>query len=183
MTSIIDDLAKDHARFRRFLVAFRDEVARLARRDDPDLRLLELLATYFAQFPDELHHKKEDIIYERLEEKARNLRRPLENLHQQHDAISERAHRFAATMKALLSDQELPVSEIVAAGDDYIRLLSSHMEGEEEALFRPARALFTSSDWRQINEDIADLYALAINFEKAREVLRLEELLDNFLRN
>jgi hemerythrin-like domain-containing protein len=182
MTTIIDDLAKDHARFRRFLVAFRDDLAKLACREDPDLHQLDLLATYFARFPDELHHKVEDIIYARLEAAARNLRTPLENLRHQHAAISERAQRFAATMKALLNDEALPVREIAAAGDDYVRLLVWHMESEEEVLFRPAQALFTAADWRRVNEDISDLYAIAINYEKAREVLRLEERLDNSLR-
>lgn len=183
MAAIIDDLAKDHARFRRYLTSFREEIARLARGEEADFTLLQLLATYFSQFPDELHHKKEDIIYARLEARLRPQREVLENLHEQHAEISARAARFAQMMQAVLGEQEPPIARIIEEAESYAALLGQHMEREDRSLFAPAQTHFSDSDWEIVDGLTADLYADEINFEKAREVLRLEELLDNFLRH
>ncbi|MEX0645387.1 MAG: hemerythrin domain-containing protein [Parvularculaceae bacterium] len=182
MTTIIDDLAKDHARFRRYLISFREEIAKLARGEEADFALLQFLATYFSQFPDELHHKKEDIIYARLEARMRPQHDALENLHEQHAEISERAGRFAQMMRAVLGEQAMPIGHIVEEAESYAALLGHHMESEDRSLFEPARRQFSKSDWEIVNDGIADLYAVEINFDKAREVLRLEKLLDNFLQ-
>ncbi len=181
MSTIIDDLGRDHARFRRYLTAYKEEIKKLADGLNADFGLLERLAKYFSQFPDELHHKKEDIIYTRIEEKTRNKRRALADLHAQHEELSHRARHFANIMKSVLKDQELPVAQIVDAAENYTTILTAHMQNEEETLFDPARRLFNDNDWAYVNEQVSNLYALDINFEKARQVLEIEKLLDQYL--
>ena len=181
MTTIIDDLAKEHARFRRYLGWYRDEIDKLSR-GGVDYALLDRLARYFAQFPDELHHKKEDIVYARLEEKTRDRMQALENLHDQHIGLSDRARRFADIVGRVLIDQELPIERVVEAAGDYSTGLIAHMEGEEEILFEPARRLFTVEDWSLIHLEIGELYITGINLEKARRALALEHELDAYPR-
>ncbi len=181
MSAIIDELDKDHVRFRRYLTAFHAEIGKLADGRGPDYGLLENLAAYFSQYPDELHHKKEDIVYARLEENAQSKRRALEDLQAQHEELSHKARHFAEIVKNILSDQKLPVAQIVAAAEDYAAILSAHMQGEEETLFAPARRLFKAQDWSKADEDIADLYAKGVNFEKMRRIRDIEGILDTFL--
>ena len=178
MTTLVDDLEKDHRRLRRYLASYLGEIDKMARGEQADMRLLEFLATYFAQFPDELHHKKEDIIYSRLEAKSGARRAGLENLHEQHEHISTRARHFAEIVKAVLNDEELPVDRIVEEAKTYADILAKHMAGEEGSLFEPARELFTREDWEAVNDEIADLYAMDINFEKAKEAIRIDAFLD-----
>ena len=183
MASILDDLAEDHARFRRYLTSYREEIGKMANGESADVRLLELLATYFAQFPDELHHKKEDILYGRLEGKARPGDAPLDNLHEQHRVLSQQANHFAGVMEAVLNDAELPISNIVQEAEEYAAILTQHMQSEEASLFDPVRAAFSDSDWAAVEEALAALYALDINFEKVREVRAIEDLLDAFFND
>lgn len=182
MTTIIDDLAKEHARFRRYLGWYRDEIDRLSRGGEADYALLDMLARYFAQFPDELHHKKEDIVYARLEEKARGRTLSLHNLHDQHIELSDRARRFADIVGCVLIDQELPIERVIEAAGDYSAALIAHMDGEEEILFKPARGLFTVEDWSLIHLEIGEMYITGINLEKARQALALEQDLDACLQ-
>lgn len=181
MSTIIDDLEKDHMRFRRYLAAYQAEVDKLANGRESDFRLLEFLAKYFSQFPDELHHKKEDIIYSRLEAKAQGERITLENLHAQHEELSRQARHFADIMTNILNDQELPIEQVVAEAQKYAATLTAHMCGEEETLFKQARRFFKTEDWTRVNDQFADLYAVDINFEKARHIRDIERLLDSYL--
>jgi hemerythrin-like domain-containing protein len=180
--TIIDDLEKDHARFRKYLIWFHEEVGKLATGETPDYLLLNLLSTYFAEFPDELHHKKEDLVYWRLAEKARTKRVVLINLQDQHEELSKRAHRFADIVMSIINNEQLPIERIVEEAESYRRILSAHMAGEEDALFRPARSLLNKEDWWNIDQAIADLFAADINIQKARSVMALERSLNRYDR-
>lgn len=182
MTRLVEDLEADHARFRRYLVWFNEEVGKLAAGRRPDYLLLNQLATYFAEYPDELHHKKEDIIYARLAEKARARRVALENLHDQHAELSARANRFAEIVLMIINNEQLPVDDVVKEAAAYRDMLIAHMSGEEATLFKPARALLHENDWWEIEQEIGDLYADEINYEKARSVLAIEQWLDEYDR-
>lgn len=180
MTIIIDDLAREHARFRRYLGWYRREIEKLSRGNEPDYTLLDMLAHYFSQFPDELHHKKEDIIYGYLENAAPKGQRPLIDLHAQHVELSTRARRFAEMVENVLIDQELPIERVVKEAEEYSNALIAHMESEESSLFEPARRLLTTDDWSTIHEEISEMYVTGINLEKTRQVLSLEHELDAY---
>jgi hemerythrin-like domain-containing protein len=182
MTALIENLEADHKRFRRYLVLFSEEVRNLAQSDGPDYVLLNQLATYFAGYPDELHHKEEDIIYARLVAKARNRRVELINLQQQHAELSKRANHFSDIVLMILNNEQLPIEKIIEEAAAYRNILTAHMTGEEEALFRPARSLLNENDWWEIEQAIGDLYAEQVYYEKTRSILAIEKSLDEYDR-
>lgn len=174
MFDIISDLEEDHRRFRRYLVWLTDEIEAFGRGNDVDYFFLRMLARYFSEYPDELHHKKEDIIYAALTNKLRYARVPLANLHAEHEALSIRAGRFREIIHDIVNDQELPRARVVIEAREYKAQLGNHMMNEDVALFAPARKHLIASDWDAVNCAIADLYAKKINFDKARSVRELE---------
>ncbi len=182
MTALIEDLGKDHQRFRRYLVWFSEEIGVLASGGSPDYLLLNMLSTYFADYPDELHHKKEDILYWRVAEKARNKRVSLGNLQEQHIELSVRANRFADIVRSIINNEQLPIDHIVSEAVSYTEILTAHMSSEEDLLFRPARKLLSADDWWNVEQAIGDLLAEEINYEKGRSVLEIEQSLDRYLR-
>lgn len=182
MATLITDLEADHARFRRYLAWLNQEIGKLAAGTSPDYLVLNELATYFADYPDELHHKKEDIVYAHLAEKARRRDLALENLQEQHSELSGRAKRFAEIVLLIINNEQLPIAVIVEEASAYRTILTAHMSSEETSLFEPARTLLKKDDWWEIEQAIGDLYADEINFEKARSVLAIEKLLDSYGR-
>lgn len=181
MSALIENLEGDHKKFRRYLVLFNEEIRKLAQDSGPDYILLNQLATYFAGYPDELHHKEEDIIYAHLAVKARNRRVELLNLQRQHDELSKRADHFSEIVMLILNNEQLPIEKIVEAAETYSATLSAHMSGEESALFKPARSLLSQDDWWAIEQDISELYINDVNYEKARNVLAIESSLEEYL--
>ena len=182
MATLITDLEEDHARFRRYLAWLNQEIATLAAGQRPDYLLLNELATYFADYPDELHHKKEDIIYARLAEKARGKDIVLEKLQEQHVNLSVRAKRFAEIVMLIINNEQLPIAVIVEGAAAYRSILITHMSAAETSLFEPARTLLNNDDWWEIEQAIGDMYADEVNFEKARSVLAIEAMLDKYER-
>jgi len=181
METFLEDLESDHRRFRRYLVRLTGEIERLARGERPDYFLLNMLAQYFAAYPDELHHKKEDILYVALADKVRGSGLGLANIYADHESLSVRGKRFAEIVLLIINEQELPIGRIVDEAREYRELLGRHMSGEDQALFSPARRLFNKNDWDEVNDAVSDLFAEDINYEKARAVLELEQSIDEYL--
>ncbi len=184
MKTIIDDLICDHNKFRRFLNWYETEVNKLRSGDRPDYNLLEHLAEYFLLFPDELHHKKEDIIYDFLETKNDEFSKSaalgnqrLYNLRLEHITISDIAATFKKGVSQALSGQELPRDELVNHASTYIVALRRHINQEEEAFFPRALASLNESDWRKVNLALSDLLSEEVDIYKARYVLELEKSL------
>ncbi len=182
MNAIIDDLIADHQRFRKFLTHYERELDALRTGGEPDYGLLNDLAEYFSQFPDELHHKKEDIIYEFLiasdDERASSPSQGNErlfDLKSEHDTISRDASTFREGVKQVLAGEQLPRDQLSHFGTDYVLSLRRHMQGEETSFFPRALASISDEDWGVISARISDLSADKVDYEKTREILEIEK--------
>ena len=184
MSSIISGLVEDHKRFRYFLTKYERELDALRCGADPNYGLLNDLAEYFSLFPDELHHKKEDVIYDFLsdneDERATspsqgNAR--LHDLRSDHAVISKDAATFLEGMSQMLSGAQLPRDELSHYGSKYVLTLRNHMHHEEESFFPRALAVIRPAEWRVIAVKVDDLLSESVNVHKAREVLQIEKSL------
>ena len=182
MNSILNDLEHDHQRFRRYLIWLTDEVDRLSRGEQPDYTLLNMLAEYFSTYPDEIHHKKEDIIYAALAKKPHPAKLTLTNTRDEHETLGIHGKRFAEIVLQIIEGQQLPIDHIVDAAREYSDLLGRHMSSEEDVLFSPARQLFTKTDWDAISTTINRLLAEGTNSEKTNAILELEKSIDEYVQ-
>jgi nucleotide-binding universal stress UspA family protein/hemerythrin-like domain-containing protein len=123
--------------------------ALLARVDDPsgspDLALLRAMVFYIEQFPERLHHPKEDAyLFQRLRARTTDCNALLDELEQQHVAG---AKQFAA-MRATLNAGDMPAfSQQVR---EFAKQQWHHMSTEEKLVLPAASRFLTAEDWREI---------------------------------
>ncbi|MBT8471848.1 MAG: hypothetical protein HKN14_08865 [Marinicaulis sp.] len=184
MNAIITDLIDDHKRFRFLLTHYETHLDALRIGGEPNYRLLRDLAHYFSLFPDELHHKKEDIIYDFLASTEDHLSSSpsqgnarLHDIRTDHDVISADAAIFRKGIVQVLAGQQLPRDELSLYGSKYILTLRRHMQHEEESFFPRACASIKPEAWRTIIDRFNDLFAKEVDTHKAREVLDIEKSL------
>ena len=184
MNSVISDLVEDHKRFRFFLTRYERELDALRSGGDPNYSLLNDLAEYFSLFPDELHHKKEDIIYDFLieseDERSTSPSQGNERLHDlrsDHETISNDAATFRDGVAQVIDGQQLPRDELAHYGSKYVLTLRRHMQHEEESFFPRAIASINEDHWKSIVVRFSDLLGEEVDIAKAREVLALEQAL------
>lgn len=184
MSLIISDLIEDHKRFRYFLTMYERELEALRAGADPNYGLLNELAEYFSLFPDELHHKKEDVIYDFLSENEDeratspsqgNAR--LHDLRSDHAVISQDAATFREGVSQMLSGAQLPRDELSHYGSKYVLTLRNHMHHEEESFFPRALAVIGAADWKVITVKVEDLLSEDVDIHRAREILQIEKSL------
>lgn len=184
MNAIIQDLVKDHQRFRIFLSRYEHEVDALRAGSEPDYGILSDLAEYFCLFPDEFHHRKEDVIYDVIidSQDARALspsqgNARLRDLRAEHEKIATAAETFREGVAQATAGGQLPREELAHYASTYIMTQRRHMQEEESAFFPRALSIVDEGVWNHIRARIAEAFADDVNMVKAREVLSLEELL------
>lgn len=123
--------------------------ALLARVDDPaapaDPALLRAMLFYIEQFPERLHHPKEDAyLFRCLRARSAECDALIGELEQQHVAG---AARFAAMRGALDAGD---AARFAAELKDFAQLQWQHMAAEEKLLLPAASRLLRAEDWREI---------------------------------
>ena len=98
MARVLDDLHEDHKNIARVLALLNHELETLADAHSPDYELVEDIMRYVTGYPDTQHHPTEDIVFQRLEERApettADIAATLAEHHRLVEVVSEIAEPF-----------------------------------------------------------------------------------------
>src|SRR5262245_59462792 len=86
LSAILDE----HRYAERLLLLLEDEARRLKGRDVDPANLRSILE-YMTRFPDRFHHRREDLIFDRLEAKRPGLRKRTAHLRRSHETLGASA--------------------------------------------------------------------------------------------
>jgi hemerythrin-like domain-containing protein len=134
------------------------ELARMAQdaKVRPRFQVLRSMLRYMDEYPERLHHPKEnDHIFSRLVAREPSARLLVEELQAEHE---EGARLIRELERALLFFEEgwpAAASEFQQAVDAYADFHWKHMRKEEQQLLPLAERALTPEDWKAINEAFA----------------------------
>lgn len=154
MPEAIGKLKAEHRVFRRFLDLFDLELTAFEAGKSPRYELLDVLLDYFTSFPDEWHHRKEDLIYDALVIRSDLAGPALYDLRAEHERLAAGAKLFGEHISELRQGSDLPMDVIVETGTMYTRLLRNHMVKEDDVFFAMAERQLTPEDWRLVEHAI-----------------------------
>lgn len=118
----------------------------------PNATLMEAMMRYLQEFPDALHHPKEnDYLFRRLRERTSQAHAELDELERQHVRYTRLADELAALVDRYASGY-LPVAELEQGLANYSRTLWEHTGREEGVIFPLAQRHLTPADWAEIND-------------------------------
>ena len=122
----------------------------------PDFGVLRAMLFYVDEFPERLHHPKEDeLLFARLRERAPELVPVLDRLHHDH-AQGESAIR--GLEHALLAYEVMGESRraaFEAAAERYVGFYLEHMGIEEHEVLPAAQRCLTADDWAALDAAFA----------------------------
>ena len=160
-------ILKDEHRSISAVLAGLKDLARMANEalERPDFRVFRAMLRYIDEYPERLHHPKEDkYLFARLAERHPAAKPLLADLHAEHE---EGARRIRDLERSLLFlEDRWPVGgrDFLRLVDDYSQFHWNHMRKEENELIPSAQKHLGADDWNAIaeafagNEDpIADL--------------------------
>ncbi|MDD2692613.1 MAG: hemerythrin domain-containing protein [Simplicispira sp.] len=117
----------------------------------PDFALLQAIVSYVEQFPDKLHHPKEDqYLFPALRLRYPASATDLDILQDEHERGAAVTTRVVETLREYAADPAR-FEAFAQAVDDYANFHWAHMHREENVILPLAEAHLTPQDWTQIN--------------------------------
>lgn len=175
MTRAIDQLARDHRNMRQILAIIDEEMETYRQGGAPDFDLLRLIMDYTLNYPELVHHPRENAILACLSRRDSGGATELGDLMGEHRKLSELTHRLAAAIGNAERDTVMPRSWLEDLARDYSSRLRAHMADEEHRLFDRALALMTDEDWSDVDAQTRRLDDPLFGGKVADDYLRLHQ--------
>ncbi|MEX0758301.1 MAG: hemerythrin domain-containing protein [Tistlia sp.] len=150
MTALVQDILREHRGLKQVLALFEREVEAFEAGERFDAELWRLILDYLKDFPEQVHHPKEDLIYRRLMKRRSETAQALHDLEAEHVRLKATLERLAALAEAVERDVELPRGLLSGAARDFLAFQRSHMAKEEESFLPYAESHLTAHDWEVV---------------------------------
>ena len=134
------------------------ELARMAQdaRVRPGFQALRAMVRYIDEYPEKLHHPKEDqYLFARLVARAPETRLLVEELQAEHEESARMIRELERALLFLEEGWPAGAREFQAAVDKYAEFHWKHMRKEERELLPLAERHLTDDDWRAIERAFA----------------------------
>ncbi len=156
MPTIIDCLFEEH----RYLSALARVLASKAGQRKPlgigDYCLLRDIAGYLHDYPDQVHHPTEDLLFEKLERRRPSMKKAIQRLRVDHGAVLTETEELLGLLDRAIEKRgqgcETTIRDACAS---FARHQAEHMEFENRTLFPAALKSLRPTDWRDIESQFA----------------------------
>jgi hemerythrin-like domain-containing protein len=175
MIQVIDQLGRDHRNMRLLLDIVEAEMEGYRAGQPPDFELLQMIARYILDYPELIHHPREDLVFERLLERDPAAGEAIGDLIADHRRLAQLTQRFAAAVANASRDVELPRAWLEALLREFLQANREHMQAEEKHFLPRAMARLTDADWDAIDQRISGIADPAFGEQRAGPYLRLHE--------
>ncbi len=133
---LITAIKDEHQHLGNRLHILKQELRAWSKGKEPNTALLRLLVRFFETFPDEIHHKKEDMIYDALIEKGVLESAYLKRLRGEHDEMAELTSAFSKNLKDFVENRKGAADKLIDKLNRFIDMQEVHM-ADEESQFLP----------------------------------------------
>ena len=117
----------------------------------PDFGLLRAMVFYLDEFPEKLHHPKEDAyLFARLRARTGEADAVIAELQQHHAESGQRIRDLESALDRLESRADAGIDAFAAAVEGFSRSMLDHMACEERTLIPIARQHLSPEDWVEI---------------------------------
>ena len=177
---LMSGLRTDHRNMALLLDLLEMETERLAASGEPDYDLMRDIMLYMTEYPDVVHHPKEDLIYQRLRSLHPEIDDDLKRVETDHQNIEKSGLTLKNDIEAMSVGADLNRDEIIDNLRQYIGQLREHMYWEEKELFTLADELQSDGDWSAVvlkNDEIGDpLFGPWVERKYRRLLARIQRL-------
>ena len=146
MIDLLEELERDHLNMAALLRVLEQQVEVFRRGQSPDYEIIQAVMEYFLDYPDLIHHPKEDILARRLMAKRGEAASVLASLPELHAELGRLTRSFAEVLTNVLDEAELERDRFVHAAEDFIEAQRHHMEMEGQHFFPMVRRDLTPDD-------------------------------------
>lgn len=145
---IMKELHRDHLNIERLLSLLDIELSKLPNDGDIDMTLMIDIIDYVENYPDLVHHPKEDVLYNAYKAKSLESSEIVDGLLKQHQELPVLTRAFRELLEEV-SIGALIISrdELYKKARDYVDQQRTHLNTEEALMFPIIVESFDQADW------------------------------------
>ncbi len=144
-------ISDEHRSLSAVILGLEHLVRRIGAGEPPPFVLLKAIVHYIHEFPEKLHHPKEETyIFAKLRERASELDETLDELKRQHAEDHEAMLEMESALARYEADPVRGFHCFAAKVDRFTALQWPHMSLENRIVFPAARRHLTPGDWAEI---------------------------------
>jgi hemerythrin-like domain-containing protein len=147
----------EHANFATLLNLLESQLDFFHKGESPDYELMLNIMFYITNYPDVLHHPKEDLAFARIKEREVNAGPIVDELTAQHARLKEGGNTLVHALDDIVNGSITSREHVEGPGRAYVADFRRHMEREETAILPLAARLLRNRDWAAIDAAIRQI--------------------------
>ena len=156
MSNIIQILLEEHRNIDKLLLVLEHELEVFDRSEEPDYEILRAIIQYFQDYPEDCHHPKEDMVFEKLKMRDPAAASRIGDVEAEHKVETERLRKLVEAVEEILAGREFLRQTFHDVVFDFIKHQRQHMDKEERLLFPAAVQRLRPEDWAAIDARLED---------------------------
>ena len=156
MSNIIQILLDEHRNIDKLLLVLEHELEVFDRSEEPDYEILRAVIEYFQDYPENCHHPKEDVVFEKLKLRDPAAAARIGDAEAEHKIETQRLRRLVEAVEEILAGREFLRQTFHDVVFDFIKHQRQHMDKEERLLFPAAVQRLRPEDWAAIDTRLND---------------------------
>jgi len=156
MSKIVLILLEEHRNIDKLLLVLEQELEVFDRSKGPDYEIMQAAIQYFQDYPENCHHPKEDMVFEKLKLRDPATATRIGETEAEHQVEADRLRRFAQAVDDILAGREFLRQDFHNIVRDFIEHQRQHMDREERLLFPAAVNSLRPEDWADIDARLND---------------------------
>lgn len=156
MSNIIQILLEEHRNIDKLLLVLEHELEVFDRSEEPDYEILQAVIQYFQDYPENCHHPKEDMVFEKLKVRDPAAANRIGDVEAEHEVETARLRRLVEAVEEILAGREFLRQTFHDVVHDFIEHQRQHMDKEERLLFPAAVKGLRPDDWAEIDTRLND---------------------------
>lgn len=155
MADVLHQLRREHRDLEKLIAVLEQQAATAARGESADFNLMQSILQYLGNYPDLLHHPKEDLIYDRLKQRDPALAAGVSEIVEEHYTLEHMTRQLAGMVEARMRREAPPQDDMDAFAREFVGRYRRHIAVEEDELFPRALDVLDDSDWAAIDEAVS----------------------------
>lgn len=145
----------EHMKFGRLLHVLESQIDLFHEGQTPDYAVIGDIVFYLQNYADAFHHPREDVAFERLQQKQPSSLDLVRRLQREHRVIHAAGQELLQRLGELQSDAILPRSAIESSAATYLTYYRQHLKVEESEVMPMIDRLFSAQDWTDVANVLA----------------------------
>jgi hemerythrin-like domain-containing protein len=146
---------QDEHRYFQSLIDIATEQQTLLEEDgDVDLDILQDLLQYLAEYPEDYHHPREDLMFDRLREVDPGSGKYIDKLLEGHASIHETSNKLYFMVMRANNGENIRRGKLSRDLKQFIDGYKKHMHDEDDVVFVRAKKALKDNDWEELEESL-----------------------------